>query len=107
MSKRKKDAKIFSVRIFDVFPKDDPIAIDILRLMFGCNDTYLIEEWANGRNELFSRRLCRVLSDYGSRRLNPLSTNVADLEKQWLEEERRASRFFPLGMTPSNAFTRN
>jgi len=62
---------------------------------------------ANGRNELFSRRLCRVLSDYGSRRLNPLSTNVADLEKQWLEEERRASRFFPLGMTPSNAFTRN
>ena len=48
MSKRKNNAKIFSLRIFNVFPKDDPIAINILRLMFGCNDTYLIEEWANG-----------------------------------------------------------
>ncbi len=78
MSKHKKDAKIFSLRIFDVFPKDDPIAIDILRLMFGCNDTYLIEEWANGtkaipantgaqviaagRNTLQLRLLCSFLS---------------------------------------------
>src|SRR5882672_6327950 len=77
MPKAKTNEKVFSVRIFDMFPVDDPIAIDILRLMFGCNDTYLVEQWANGtkaiptnlgaqvitagRNTLQLRLLCSFL----------------------------------------------
>ncbi len=38
----------YSVLISKMFPADDPIAIDLLRLMSGCNDVYFLEEWVNG-----------------------------------------------------------
>jgi hypothetical protein len=77
MPKLKTSEKIFLVRIFDMFSVEAPIAIDILRLMFGCNDIYLVEQWANdtkatptnkgaqiittGRNTLQLRLLCSFL----------------------------------------------
>ena len=49
MTKKQRTKRtVFRLLISKVFPIDDPIAIDILRLMSGCNDIYFLEEWVKG-----------------------------------------------------------
>jgi hypothetical protein len=43
--KREKKETICAVLISGMFPTSDPIAIDLLRLMSGCNDIYLLNTW--------------------------------------------------------------
>src|SRR5438093_1374580 len=53
MGKRKrKKLDGYSVLIAKVFPPDDPVAVDILRLMSVCNDVYFVEEWVNGHKSI-------------------------------------------------------
>src|SRR5262245_2484153 len=49
MTKKQRTKRtVFSLLISKIFPIEDPIAIDILRLMSGCNDIYFLEEWVKG-----------------------------------------------------------
>jgi hypothetical protein len=49
MTKKQRTKRtVFSLLISKVFPIDNPMAIDILRLMSGCNDIYFLEEWVKG-----------------------------------------------------------
>lgn len=50
--KQGKKGTVYSILISGMFPPSDPIAIDLLRLMSGCNDIYFIEEWANGTKKI-------------------------------------------------------
>lgn len=50
--KHKRKQTILSVNISGMFPANDPVALDVLRLMSGCNDTYFIEEWSNGTKQI-------------------------------------------------------
>jgi hypothetical protein len=43
---------VYSILISGMFPTNDPIAVDLLRLMSGCNDIYFIEEWTNGTKKI-------------------------------------------------------
>jgi hypothetical protein len=57
MTKKQRTKRtVFSLLISKVFPIDDAIAIDILRLMSGCNDIYFLEEWVKGHMRMPTHR---------------------------------------------------
>ena len=41
----KKESRICAVLMSGMFPSADPVAIDILRLMSGCNDINFLSKW--------------------------------------------------------------
>jgi hypothetical protein len=52
MVKKKQKKLGYSVLIAKVFPPDDRVAVDVLRLMSVCNDIYFVEEWVSGHKTI-------------------------------------------------------